>query len=266
MPSGAKNVKFTNRHANEANARKAEEAGAAKAKKAQMDEDNAWKDDDDKQGKKKAERAAEKDEKDRLAMERKAEREAELEAEEKSLEKKPPKAVSKKEQQRLMAAMVRDFDMEARMNKTTEDEGDLAKRHGKVTKDLKQERVVEKKLVDGNPNHDAPTAGGGGGAQGQAAAGSLDAAKAKAPIDARHIGKRARVAYRKFENANLEGLKASKPGLRRTQYSDLMWGMWQKSPENPFVQRQVRQANEMLERKWCQNDEEPSDDEGMEDD
>jgi hypothetical protein len=261
MPSGAKNTKFTNRHANEANSRKAEAALINQSQQAQAHDDESWRDDDDKVGQRKADRAAEKDEKDRQAKARKAERDAELDAEERSMEKKPPKAVTKKEQQRLMAAMARDYDMEARLSNTTEEDGALAKRHGKIAGEIKSEKV-DKRVVDGNPNH-PPTAGG----DNAPVPTGVESALAKARIDDRVIGKRARVAYRKFESVNMEAMKSSKPGLRRTQYSDLMWTLWQKSPENPFVQRQVRRADEMLERKWCQNDEEPSsDEEGNEED
>lgn len=34
----------------------------------------------------------------------------------------------------------------------------------------------------------------------------------------------------------LPQLKLDKPGMKLSQYKDLMWKMWQKAPENPMVQ------------------------------
>jgi hypothetical protein len=264
MPSGAKDNKFFNRHAEEARAREAEQTAAKRAQAKQQAEEAEW-EDDDKLGARKAARAAEKEQKAQEALQRRQERLAEEAAEDKELSKKPPKAVSKREQQRLMASLVRNYDMEAKLNSQSSDSGDLATRHSKA----KNDGVVydETPLVDGNPNRAPPQARAEPDeirASGiDASVKALEDALKKTKVEDRHIGKRARAAYRQFEAANLEALKQSKPGMRRTQYNDLLWALWQKSPENPFVQRAVQRADEMLQRKWCQDDEEPSDDEGM---
>lgn len=39
-----------------------------------------------------------------------------------------------------------------------------------------------------------------------------------------------------FEDAELARLKEEKPGLTRTQYKDMIWKNWKKSPDNPLNQ------------------------------
>lgn len=39
-----------------------------------------------------------------------------------------------------------------------------------------------------------------------------------------------------FEEAELIRLKIEKPGLTHTQYKDLIWKLWKKSPDNPLNQ------------------------------
>ncbi|EFJ30822.1 hypothetical protein SELMODRAFT_409501 [Selaginella moellendorffii] len=55
------------------------------------------------------------------------------------------------------------------------------------------------------------------------------------PMD-RHPEKRARASYKAFEEVELAKLKADKPGLTHTQYKDLLWKLWKKSPDNPLNQ------------------------------
>ena len=241
MPSGAKNTKFTNRHADEARAREEQQKAEANAKKQKQKEDAMW-EDDDKLTNRKLERQKEKEEKEAEAALRRAEARAELEAEERSLEKKPPKAVTKKQLQKQMLELTMGYDRD-RGKKRSDDEPEP--------------------LVDGNPNRQPsryePEEISASGLKG--AVDAMEGILTKPKIEDRHIGKRARAAYRVFEKANMPALKEEKPGLRRTQYNDLMWERWQKSAENPFVQRAVQRADEGLQRKWCQADEEPDSDE-----
>uniref|UniRef100_A0A803LG78 Coiled-coil domain-containing protein n=1 Tax=Chenopodium quinoa TaxID=63459 RepID=A0A803LG78_CHEQI len=37
-----------------------------------------------------------------------------------------------------------------------------------------------------------------------------------------------------FEEAELPRLKADKPGLTHTQYKEMIWKLWKKSPDNPL--------------------------------
>lgn len=39
-----------------------------------------------------------------------------------------------------------------------------------------------------------------------------------------------------FEEAELPKLKEEKPGLTHTQYKDMIWKIWKKSPDNPLNQ------------------------------
>uniref|UniRef100_A0A3Q7EUP5 Coiled-coil domain-containing protein n=1 Tax=Solanum lycopersicum TaxID=4081 RepID=A0A3Q7EUP5_SOLLC len=52
----------------------------------------------------------------------------------------------------------------------------------------------------------------------------------------RHPEKRLRAAFKAFEEAELRALKEEKPGLTHTQYKDLIWKLWKKSPDNPLNQ------------------------------
>ncbi|KAI3643435.1 hypothetical protein MP228_012990 [Amoeboaphelidium protococcarum] len=50
----------------------------------------------------------------------------------------------------------------------------------------------------------------------------------------KHPERRAKAAYKAYEDANLARLRKENPSLRLTQVKELMWQEWQKSPENPF--------------------------------
>jgi len=52
-------------------------------------------------------------------------------------------------------------------------------------------------------------------------------------IDA-HPEKRMKAAHLAFEERRLKELLVEKPGLKRSQYKDLIFKEWQKSPENPM--------------------------------
>lgn len=46
--------------------------------------------------------------------------------------------------------------------------------------------------------------------------------------------------FQAFEEAELPKLKEEKPGLTHTQYRDMIWKLWKKSPDNPLNQVQFR--------------------------
>eukprot|EP00244_Chara_vulgaris_P002590 TRINITY_DN14613_c0_g1_i4.p1 TRINITY_DN14613_c0_g1~~TRINITY_DN14613_c0_g1_i4.p1 ORF type:complete len:233 (+),score=89.42 TRINITY_DN14613_c0_g1_i4:454-1152(+) len=54
----------------------------------------------------------------------------------------------------------------------------------------------------------------------------------------RHPERRLKAAFKLFEDAELPRLKVERPGLTLTQYKDLLWKMWKKSPANPMNQPQ----------------------------
>lgn len=55
------------------------------------------------------------------------------------------------------------------------------------------------------------------------------------PAD-RHPERRLKASFKAFEEAELPKLKEEKPGLTHTQYKDMIWKLWKKSPDNPLNQ------------------------------
>ncbi|VFQ69477.1 unnamed protein product [Cuscuta campestris] len=55
------------------------------------------------------------------------------------------------------------------------------------------------------------------------------------PVD-KHPEKRLKASFKAFEEYELPRLKADKPGLTHTQYKDMIWKLWKKSPDNPLNQ------------------------------
>ncbi|KAJ1805672.1 hypothetical protein LPJ75_005252, partial [Coemansia sp. RSA 2598] len=69
---------------------------------------------------------------------------------------------------------------------------------------------------------------------------AIDGSSAKkggiaATVD-RHPERRAKAAYKAFEDAMFERIKRERPGLRLSQIKEIIWKEWQKSPDNPFNQ------------------------------
>eukprot|EP00250_Pteridium_aquilinum_P026783 c33586_g1_i1 orf=101-787(+) len=52
----------------------------------------------------------------------------------------------------------------------------------------------------------------------------------------RHPERRLKAAFKAFEEAELPRLKEEKPGLTHTQYGEMIWKLWKKSPDNPLNQ------------------------------
>lgn len=59
----------------------------------------------------------------------------------------------------------------------------------------------------------------------------------------KHPEKRMRAAHLDYEERMMPIVKEDHPGLKRSQYKEMIWKMWQKAPENPLVQA----AREQLE-------------------
>ena len=228
--------KFFNRHASEANNRIALQEDERKASMERTKEDELWADNDPKLQKRQEKNQQLKqkaDDDDR----RRAERRAQEVEEDKELNKAQPVKVTKRQMQREVARMVANYD------KTVNDE-------------------PPPPLPKGNPNlevnKDALTVEASGKIEN-----ALTALAGSHEVEDRLLGKRAKVLYKHFADEHLPVLKTERPGLRRTQYNNLLWELWQKSPENPFVVKaEHRAASEVLrERNWMQ---EASDDEGEE--
>ena len=62
-----------------------------------------------------------------------------------------------------------------------------------------------------------------------------DAASGAGADEDRRPERRARAAYTTFADRELARLKSEKPGLKLSQYKELLWRAWQKSPDNPMV-------------------------------
>ena len=50
-----------------------------------------------------------------------------------------------------------------------------------------------------------------------------------------HPERRMKTAHLAFEERRLKELQMEKPGLKRSQYKEMIWKEWLKSPENPMV-------------------------------
>ena len=242
MPSGPKNQKFFNRHAAEAQERDQARANDARSTKQRELEEAKWRETDPKILKaaaKEQEEAERRAERERLQSEKKAQ----LDEEDKSFSKGAPKKVTQKQLQREMAKMLASYDR------------DFSKVRGGDVVDSS----VQPDLPTGNVNSNASASSsapiivnargldagisalGGAGGKGRGVAAPYTG-------EERHIGKRARVAFRKYSEDNLKTVKEEKPGMTRTQYNDVLWKMWQKSPLNPFVQRAESRAADVAER------------------
>ncbi|ERM96207.1 hypothetical protein AMTR_s00001p00116440 [Amborella trichopoda] len=58
------------------------------------------------------------------------------------------------------------------------------------------------------------------------------------PVD-KHPERRLKASFKAFEEAELRKLKEEKPGLTHTQYKDMIWKLWKKSPDNPLNQQRT---------------------------
>lgn len=244
MPSGPKNTKFTNRHAVEAMEREESKKAAQRATAAKAQEDAMWEDNDPKASKK-LEKEREAQEKAREAERRRAESQAQLEAEERDIGKQPTK-VSKKAMQRDVAKLVANYDKEYSKIRSAEGPSDA------------------QPLPKENANRSVPHQASVTEVKASGISSAVTALEATSLPDDRHIGKRAKVLYRLFCDENTGSVKEKHPGLRRTQYNDILWEMWQKSPQNPFVVRSEQRSSDRLEaeRRWMEggdDEEEPAD-------
>ncbi|CAA0827740.1 Unknown protein [Striga hermonthica] len=68
------------------------------------------------------------------------------------------------------------------------------------------------------------------------------------PVD-KHPEKRLKASFKAFEEAELPKLKEEKPGLTHTQYKDMIWKLWKKSPDNPLNKVKTRSlVNKMIQK------------------
>ena len=247
MPSGPR-WDGLNHHARDARDRDATKKAEAASKTAKAKEDAMWKDADDRDGRKRQEKTAAAEAKRQEQLQRKQEKEAQLRAEEEELGRGPKKVLQ------------RDAQREAVRFALTS----LGRGGGRGAADDSPTSPLADPLPKGNVNR--PQDGGTTSSSSAAAeAGSspvvvsasgltcaIQAMGSGAPEDQadRHIGRRARRLYREFYEEQYAKLKEAMPKMRRSQLNDAVWAMWQKCPQNPFVQRAEALAQQALKRDW----------------
>ncbi|CAO2815687.1 unnamed protein product [Amaranthus hypochondriacus] len=218
-----------NSKAEEAKARKAAAEAEKKDKVAKQKEDNYWREAEG--PKSKAAKKREEDEQKRAeAAAKKAEARRLAEQEEKELQKslsKPDKKAN-----RVMGAVVpKVTEAELRRRKEKEEE-ELKKKAEEAKKKqsrMAEEQEYEKIVLIENKNRDDNVI----------EAHSVEEALAQIsineslPVD-KHPEKRLKASFKAFEEAELPRLKAEKPGLTHTQYKEMIWKLWKKSPDNPL--------------------------------
>ncbi|KAK9287291.1 hypothetical protein L1049_015704 [Liquidambar formosana] len=187
------------------------EAEGAKSRAAKKKEEEA---------EKRAEAAARKAEARRLA-----------EMEEKELEKAGKKPDKKAARVSIPVPKVTEAELRQRRE---EEQAEILRRaeEGKKRKDrLASEEEYEKMVLVTNTNRDDSIV----------EARTVEDAIAKMtvadslPAD-RHPERRLKASFKAFEEAELPKLKEEKPGLTLTQYKDMIWKLWKKSPDNPLNQ------------------------------
>lgn len=220
-----------NTKAEEARERKDSQKEVKKVKEEREAEDSKWDDGGGAGGKKAAKKKEEEAERKAEAAAKKAEAKRLAAEEEKEMEKISKKGVSAKssaaEKPKVTAAQLAQvkekekerLEVEAAAAKKkstrTADEGEYAR-----LVDVENRNKVEH-LVDARSVGDALS--------------QIAIADGDAPAD-KHPEKRQKAAYKAYEEAELKQLKAERPGMTLTQYKDLIWKSWKKSPQNPVNQ------------------------------
>ncbi|KPI90210.1 hypothetical protein ABL78_0728 [Leptomonas seymouri] len=264
MPSGPKTNKYTNRHSEEARLRNEERQLESRAAHKASVEDAKWAETDAKVLKK-LEKQREQEQKQAEKAARDAEKKEQLAEEEREMNAKVPAKVSKRQIQKDLSKMLADYDRQRDAIRGVQ--------HGAVVEPAKNED--SEVLPSGNVNRERGVASLASGNRDpntisvSGKAGDVLAAlegkttgKAEIPDD-RHIGKRARVLYKVFYAESYDAVKEERPGLRRSQYNDIIWEMWQLSPSNPLVLRNEKIAQQRLdeERRWMEGDSEGDEEE-----
>ncbi|OVA16006.1 Protein of unknown function DUF1014 [Macleaya cordata] len=230
----------TNSKAEEARARKTATETEKKERESRAKEDQYWREaegDKPRAAKKREEEAQKRAE----AAARKAEAKRLAELEEKELEKAGKKPDKKANRVAIPVPKVTEAELQRRREeeqlqilKRTEE---AKKRQSRTADEEEYERMV---LVS-NTNRD----------ESLIEAHSVDDALARMTVADnlsadRHPERRLKASFKAFEEAELPILKEEKPGLTHTQYKDMIWKLWKKSPDNP-----LNQAREKKTRNGC---------------
>ncbi|KAL2927074.1 hypothetical protein RDABS01_020426 [Bienertia sinuspersici] len=219
-----------NSKAEEARARKAAAEAEKKFRETKQKEDQYWREAEGSKSKA-AKKREEEEQKRAEAAAKKAEARRLAELEEKEIDKslkKPDKKAN-----RVSGPMIVNKVTEAELLKRREKEEEEARRKAAESK-KKQSRMAEEEeyekivLVENKNRVDDLIE-----------ARSVEEALAQMsvaeplPVD-KHPEKRLKASFKAFEEAELPRLKAEKPGLTHTQYKEMIWKLWKKSPDNPL--------------------------------
>lgn len=205
--------------------REREKKSLAKAEVSKKLEDAKWVDDGDKVRKAKEERMA--------ARDFKADEQAKKEREKAELLRAEEESNAKLGKQGKLLPKIKRSDI--RISALSAMVVDTRKPKKKVSEDL----VHELPLIP-NLNREASLEEARTGIKTEVASGTtseavsaLTAALGNVSIDA-HPERRRKAAHTAFEERRLKELMIEKPGLKRTQYKEMIFKEWQKSPENPM--------------------------------
>ncbi|RZC66845.1 hypothetical protein C5167_010544 [Papaver somniferum] len=223
----------TNSKAEAARAKKAQTESEKKEKETREKEEKYWKEAEGSKPKAAKKREEEAEKKAEAAV-RKAEIKRLAELEEKELEKAAKKPDKKANRVSIPVPKVTEAELQRRRE---EEQIQIAKKNEENKKKqnrMADEEEYEKMILVSNTNRDDSVI----------EARSVEDALARMtvadnlPAD-RHPEKRLKATFKAFEEAELPLLKAEKPGLTHTQYKDLIWKAWKKSPDNPLNQHYI---------------------------
>ncbi|KAF5175559.1 Coiled-coil domain-containing protein [Thalictrum thalictroides] len=221
----------TNSKAEAARARKSATESDRKEKETREKDEQYWKEAEGAKSKA-AKKREEEAEKRAEALARKAEARKLAELEEKELEKAGKKPDKKATRVSIPVPKVTEADLQRRRE---EEQQQLAKRaedakkkHARTADEEEYERMV---LVS-NTNRDESLIEAH---SVEEALARISVAENTLPPD-RHPERRLKASFKAFEEAELPILKEEKPGLTHTQYKDMIWKLWKKSPDNPLNQ------------------------------
>ncbi|KAK1429071.1 hypothetical protein QVD17_11270 [Tagetes erecta] len=220
-----------NSKAEAARERKTASEAERKEKEAREKEDKYWREAEG--GKSRAAKKREEEsEKKAEAAVRKAEARRLAEIEEKEMEKSLKKVDKKANRVSIPVAKVTEAELirrkeeeQAQLLKKAEEE---KRRQSRTAKEEEYEKMV---LVQ-NTNRDDSVIEA---RSVEEAIAQMSVAADNLPLD-KHPEKRLKASFKAFEEAELPNLKADKPGLTHTQYKDMIWKLWKKSPDNPLNQ------------------------------
>ncbi|PWA54717.1 hypothetical protein CTI12_AA433410 [Artemisia annua] len=179
-----------------------------------------------------AKKREEESEKKAEAAARKAEARRLAELEEQELEKSLKKADKKANRVSIPVPKVTEAELVRRKEEEEKERAKKAEEDKKRMSRVSKEEEYEKMVNVENRNRDDSFIEA---RSVEEAIAQMSIAADALPVD-KHPEKRLKASFKAFEEAELPKLKAEKPGLTHTQYKDMIWKIWKKSPDNPLNQ------------------------------